>query len=71
MKTRSLGLTLTAILGIASIARAFSTVLVTDEAGMRALATTDRRANIRGRVSSVTIVRTEVDPIFETAIGRS
>jgi len=61
VKTRSLALTLTAVLGIASVAGAFSTVLVTDEVGMRALAATDRRASIRGRVSSISIEHTHSD----------
>lgn len=53
MRTKSLAMTLLVILGSAAISEAFSTVLVTDEAGMRALAGSDRRASIRGKVASI------------------
>jgi hypothetical protein len=56
MQTRSIALAILAIVGVIGIAaksEAFSTVFVTDEAGMRALADSDSRASIRGKVSSI------------------
>jgi len=53
VRTKILSLTLLVILGSAAISEAFSTVLVTDEGGMRALANSDRRASIRGKVASI------------------
>jgi hypothetical protein len=56
MKVTRLALTFVTILSIvsiASIAQAISVVLVTDDAGMHALADSDNRGLIRGTVSSV------------------
>jgi hypothetical protein len=56
MRTKSWAGALLGILGvmtIAAISQAFSTVLVTDEAGMRALAHSVHRASIRGKVASI------------------
>jgi hypothetical protein len=53
MKASSLALVFATILSIASLAQAISVVLVTDDAGMHALADSDKRGLIRGTVSSV------------------
>jgi hypothetical protein len=53
MKASRLALMCATILSIASIAQGISAVLVTDDAGMRALAESDERGLIRGTVSSV------------------
>jgi hypothetical protein len=53
MKASSLALVFATILSIASLAQAISVVLVTDDAGMSALADSDVDALIRGTVSSV------------------
>jgi hypothetical protein len=53
MKASSLALVFATILSFASIAQAISVVLVTDDAGMHALADSDERGLIPGTVSSV------------------
>jgi Sel1 repeat len=53
MKAGRLALMFATILSLASIAQAISVVLVTDDAGMHALADSDKRGLIRGTVSSV------------------
>jgi hypothetical protein len=53
MKASRPALMLVTILSMASIAQAISVVLVTDDAGMRAVVDSDEDALIRGTVSSV------------------